>query len=70
MAGLYVLCGILAGFAAYRFGAARATMRRLNDTKRTMPGFRKTAWRHAGVAALLIGAAILLLYLAGHLSGK
>lgn len=69
MAGLYVLCGILAGFAAYRFGAARATMRRLNDTKRTMPAFRKTAWRHSGVAALLIGAAILLLYLAGHLGG-
>jgi hypothetical protein len=69
MAGLYVLCGILAGFAAYRFGAARATMRRLNDTKKMMPGYRKTAWRHAGVAALFVGGAILLLYLAGHLRG-
>jgi len=43
MAALYVLCGILAGSATYRIGAARATMRRLDDAKKTMPTFRKTA---------------------------
>jgi len=31
---LFLLCGILAGFAAYRFGAARASMRTLNTAKR------------------------------------
>jgi len=69
MAALYVLCGILAGFATYRIGAARATMRRLDDVKKTMPTFRKTAWRHTGVAMLFIGGAILLLYIAARLNG-
>jgi hypothetical protein len=69
MVVLYVLCGALAGFGAYRFGAARATSRRLNDVKGSVPALRRTAWRHTGAGALLIGGAILVLYLAGRLGG-
>ncbi|MGP8001967.1 MAG: hypothetical protein ACLPKI_32305 [Streptosporangiaceae bacterium] len=66
---LFLLCGILAGFAAYRFGAARASMRQLNTAKRAVPNARKTAWRHTGVSVLFIGGVILLLYVAGRLGG-
>jgi len=63
MGVLFVLCGILAGFAVYRFGEARATWRRVRDGKRSTRTNRGTAWRHTGVATLYIGAAILLLIL-------
>jgi hypothetical protein len=69
MVVLYLVCGVLAGFAAYRYGAARASMRQLNNTKNTVGAARKTAWRHSGVAVLLIGGVILLLYIAGRLGG-
>ncbi len=66
---LFLVCGILAGFAAYRFGAARASMRRLNTTKNALGTARKTAWRHSGVAVLFIAGVVLLLYVAGRLGG-
>ena len=69
MVVLYLVCGVLAGFAAYRYGAARASMRQLNNTKSTVGAARKTAWRHSGMAVLLIGGVILLLYIAGRLGG-
>ena len=69
MVVLFLLCGVLAGFAAYRFGAARASMRQLNTTKNAVGTARKTAWRHSGVAVLFIAGVILLLYLAGRLGG-
>lgn len=61
MGVLFVLCGILAGFAVYRFGEARATWRRVRDGKASVRTHRSTAWRHSGVATLYIGGAILLL---------
>jgi hypothetical protein len=66
---LFLVCGVLAGFAAYRFGAARASYRQLNTTKNAVGAARKTAWRHSGVAVLFIGGLILLLYIAGRLGG-
>jgi hypothetical protein len=66
---LYLVCGVLAGFAAYRYGAARASMRTLNNTKNTVSAARKTAWRHAGVAVLFLGGMILLLFIAAKLGG-
>jgi hypothetical protein len=33
MAALFVVCGILAGVAVYRYGEARATWRRVKDGK-------------------------------------
>jgi hypothetical protein len=69
MVVLYLLCGILAGFAAYRYGAARASMRQLNNAKNTVTTVRRTARRHAGVATLFVGAVILLLFIAAKLSG-
>jgi hypothetical protein len=69
MVVLFLVCGVLAGFAAYRYGAARASMRQLNNTKNTVSVARRTAWRHTGVAVLFIGGAILLLYIAGRLGG-
>jgi hypothetical protein len=69
MVVLFLLCGVLVGFAAYRFGAARASMRQLNTTKNAVGTARKTAWRHSGVAVLLIAAVILLLYVVGRLGG-
>ncbi len=66
---LYLVCGILAGFAAYRYGAARASMRQLNNTKNAMNATRKTAWRHAGVAVLFLAGVILLLFVAAKLGG-
>ena len=56
-----MLCGILAGFAAYRWGEARATWRRLKDGKTVFRNQRKTAWRHAGRATLYIGMVIILI---------
>ncbi|HTT52473.1 MAG TPA: hypothetical protein VMH35_13820 [Streptosporangiaceae bacterium] len=64
---LFLLCGILAGFAAYRFRVARASMRSLNTAKRAVPNARKTAWRHTGLGLLLIAGVILLLYVAARL---
>jgi hypothetical protein len=69
MVVLFLLCGILAGLAAYRFGAARASMRTLNNTKNAVNTTRKTAWRHAGVSVLFVAAVILLLYIAAKLGG-
>jgi hypothetical protein len=69
MVVLFLLCGVLAGFAAYRFGAARASMRQLNTSKSAVGTVRKTAWRHSGVAVLLIGGVILLLFVAGRFGG-
>jgi len=69
MVVLFLLCGILAGFATYRFGAARASMRTLNNTKNTVTAVRKTAWRHTGVAVLFIAGVILLLFFAAKLGG-
>lgn len=66
---LYLLCGVLVGFGAYRFGAARASSRRLNDVKGSVPALRRTAWRHTGFGVLLIGGAIFILYLTGRLGG-
>jgi hypothetical protein len=67
MAALFVVCGILAGFATYRYGVGRGTMKRLNDTKALVPGLRKTAWRHYGVAAVFFaGVLLLLLFIAGR----
>ena len=66
---LFLVCGILAGFAAHRFGAARASMRQLNTTKSAVGAARKTAWRHSGMAVLFIAGLILLLYVAGRLGG-
>ena len=66
---LFLLCGILAGFAAYRFGAARASMRTLNTAKRGVGTVRKTAWRHTWVGLLFIAGLIVLLYLVGRLGG-
>ena len=66
---LFLLCGIMAGFAAYRVGAARASMRTLNTAKRGVGTVRKTAWRHTGLGVLLIGGLVLLLYVAGRLGG-
>jgi hypothetical protein len=67
MAVLFLLCGILAGFAAYRYGAARASMRTLNNTKNGVSTARKTAWRHTGMAVLFVGGVILLLFVAAKL---
>jgi hypothetical protein len=69
MVVLFLACGILAGFAAYRYGAARASMRTLNNTKNTVTTVRKTAWRHAGIAVLFLGGVILLLFIAAKLGG-
>jgi len=66
MAVLFVLCGILAGFATYRFGEARGTWQRRKDVKASLHTLRKTTWRHTGRAALFIGGAILLLLIALH----
>jgi hypothetical protein len=64
MAALFVLCGILAGLASYRFGEARATWRRTRDSKTQMRSQRTSAWRRTGSAMLYIGGAILLLFIA------
>jgi len=67
MVVLFLLCGILAGFAAYRYGAARASMRTLNNTKNGVATARKTAWRHTGMAVLFVGGVLLLLFVAAKL---
>lgn len=66
---LFLLCGILAGFAAHRFAAARASMRALNTAKRGVGTVRKTAWRHTGLGLLFIAGLILALYVVGRLGG-
>lgn len=58
---LFVLCGILAGLAVYRFGEARATWQRFRVNKTTLRGQRSTAWRRSGSALLYIGGAVFLL---------
>jgi hypothetical protein len=63
MAVLFVLCGILAGFAVYRWGEARATWRRVRDGKASVRGYRTTAWRHTRFAAIYVAAGVLLLLL-------
>lgn len=60
---LFVLCGILAGLAVYRFGEARATWQRLRANRTTLRGQRNTAWRRSGSALLYIGGAAFLLVL-------
>jgi hypothetical protein len=62
MGVLFVLCGILAGFAVYRWGEARATWRRVRDGKASVRGYRTSARRHSGYAVLYIVGAILLLF--------
>jgi hypothetical protein len=62
VAALFVVCGILAGVAAYRYGEARATWRRVKDGKAAVRNNRTTAWRHTGGATLyIVGATLLLL---------
>ena len=63
MAALFVVCGILAGVAVYRYGEARATWGRVKDGKAEVRKNRTTAWRHTGGATLCIVGAILLLLL-------
>ena len=58
---LFVLCGILAGLAVYRFGEARATWQRFRVNRTTLRGQRNTAWRRSGSALLYIGGAVFLL---------
>lgn len=66
---IFLVCGVLAGFGAYRYGAARASMRQLSNTKNSVSAARKTAWRHAWVAVLFLGGVILLLFIAAKLGG-
>lgn len=61
MGVLFILCGILAGFAVYRWGEASATWRRVKDGKRSVRGYRTSAWWHTGFAVLYVAGAILLL---------
>lgn len=62
MAALFVVCGILAGMAVYRYGEARATWRRVKDGKAAVHNNRTTAWRHTGgVTLYIVGATLLLL---------
>ena len=63
MAGLFVVCGILAGLAAYRYGEARATWRRVKDGKGAVRNNRTTAWLHTrGATLYIVGATLLLLF--------
>ena len=63
MAALFVLCGIVAGLAVYRYGEARVTWRRVKDGKAAVRNNRTTAWRHTGRATLyMVGAILLLLF--------
>jgi hypothetical protein len=62
MGVLFVLCGILAGFAVYRWGEARATWRRVKDGRTSVRGYRTSAWRHTRFAVLYVAGAILLLF--------
>ena len=61
---LFILIGILAGLAFYRFGEARATWQRRKATRTTLRGQQNTAWRHTGSAALYFGGAVLLVIIA------
>lgn len=61
MGVLFVLCGILAGFAVYRWGEARATWRRVRDGKASVRGYRTTAWRHTRFAVVYVAGAVLVL---------
>lgn len=61
-----MLCGILAGLAAYRWGEARATWRRVRDGKTGFRNQRKTAWRHTGRATVYIGIVIVLILIVTH----
>ena len=58
---MFVLCGILAGLAVYRFGEARATWQRFRVNRTTLRGQRSTAWRRSGSALLYIGGAVFFL---------
>ena len=58
---MFVLCGILAGLAVYRFGEARATWQRFRANRTTLRGQRNTAWRRSGSALFYIGGAVFLL---------
>jgi hypothetical protein len=60
MGALFVLCGILAGLAIYRFGEARSRWQQLRTTRTTRRNQRNTAWRQTGSAALYVLGAILL----------
>jgi hypothetical protein len=61
MGVLFILCGILAGFAVYRWAEARATWRRVRVGKASVRGYQTTAWRHTGFAVVYVAGAILLL---------
>jgi hypothetical protein len=61
MAALFLLGGVLAGVAVYRYGEARATWRRVKDGKTSMRTNRANAWRHTGFATLYIAGAIFFL---------
>ena len=56
-----MLAAALAGLAAYRWGEARATWRRVRDGKITFRSQRKAAWRYTGRTALYIGIAVILI---------
>jgi hypothetical protein len=58
---LFILTGVLAGLAFYRFGEARATWQRRRVSRTTLRNQRNTAWRHTGTGALYFGGAVLLL---------
>lgn len=62
MGVLFILCGILAGFAVYRWGMARATWRRVKDGRTSVRGYRTSAWQHTRFAVLYVAGAILLLF--------
>ncbi len=63
MAALFVVCGILAGLAAYRYGEARATWRRVKDGKAAVRNNRTTAWLHTrGATLYIVGATLFLLF--------
>jgi hypothetical protein len=68
VAVLFILCGILAGLAVYRFGEARATWQRFKASKTTLRGQRNTAWRRGGSALLYLVVAVFLLVIIVKLS--
>ena len=67
MGVLFILCGVLAGFAVYRWGEARATWRRVKDGRISVRGYRKSAWRHTRFAVLFVAGAILLLFFVANI---